>query len=194
MLIPLVTMLSVIAALMIFSVVVLFGGLLVRCLRLPNDPPFDLLFTAPAPESAAHATPQQATQAAAQHNLDQQVLDHAKRICSYFLQCDASAQELAAWDDPHAKNVHKKINKILKNQKKDHKCMETWITEHSLLQHRDQVIKLSDRYADSNKHLQELLDTLPQPGMMRILVLGSLLILCIGMLIFAHILAQQPLP
>ena len=94
-------------------------------------------------------------------------------------------------DGAEYKSVGKKIHHLVKNQVRDKKRIETWLEENVLLDHRQEIIQLNDRYAESYTQIQEMVHSLPQPGLKRILILCVLLVLCIGMLFFAHMLSQQ---
>lgn len=176
------------AAFICFSIALLSGVGIVRRLRLPNDPPADALFSAPAPPIIEKPDRERAQAQAAVHAEEQALLDQAKFICMESLQCREDFQALSAYPDRSDAE-----NKALKELKPIHKRLkdipeqfETWHNDGGLLAHAEKIKQFHEKYAADCTQYQTIVKTLPPPSKKRILLLVAALLVSFLMLAFAH--------
>lgn len=186
-----IAMSGVIGALAAMAVLLGIGTYIVRRLRLPNDPPFDVYFSSAAP--ALVKTPDKALamqQAAAQH-LHQQTLNKARYLCINALKCRdayAALESLTEKNDAE-KQALKKLKPIYKQLKDIPEAIEAWFKESGLIEHQNDIDKWHDKHQQHCADWQAIIDALPPPDRKRILLLLCALIASVGMLALANVLA-----
>ena len=181
------------AAFIFFSIALLSGVQIVRRLRLPNDPPADALFSAPAPELIEKPDRERARAQAAVHQQEQAVLDKAKFICMESLQCREDFQTLQNYEDrTDAENeALKKLKPIHKKIKDLPEQFEAWHKDGGLLAHADKIEQHFKKYEADCKTYKDIVSALPPPSKKRIVLLFLALVVSFLMLAFAHALSKQ---
>lgn len=183
---------GVIVALLLFSLLLGLGTLITRYLRLPNDPPFDALFSCPAPALVLSPVREQAQAQAAQQQQDQAIYDQAKYLCTHALRCHEAVEQLRAYEDRNADEeaalkALKPINKKLKDIPDK---IEAWFKQSALLNHRDEIATWHKRHHDDCQRYQDILHALPEPSKKRLYLLIAALFISCSLLICAHLLAN----
>ena len=186
----LVAMFGSFAALFLFSAALLGGSALVRRLRLPNDPPLDAFFSAPAPALIKHPQPELAKSQAQEHGKQQELLDQAKFLCEHALQCeqdftalesygnDRSEAEQKAWKQ--LKPIHKQLSSIPE-------AFEKWHKNDGLLAHQTEIEQLYKKHKNACTESSDIVKALPPPNKTRLYLLCFALIAACLLLLFVQI-------
>ena len=176
------------AAFICFSIALLGGVGIVRRLRLPNDPPADALFSAPAPPIIEKPDRERAQAQAAVHAEEQALLDQAKFICMESLQCREDFQTLSSYPDRNdaEHKALKELKPIHKRLKDIPEQFEAWHNDGGLLAHADAIKHMHNKHEADCKQYQAIIKALPPPSKKRILLLVAALIASFIMLAVAH--------
>lgn len=191
-----VAMFGIIAALLAMALIIVIGSILVRRLRLPNDPPFDVYFSAPAPELISRPDREQARQQAAAQTRRQDLRNKARQLCLNALQCREAVHALGALeqaDDAHRQAL-KKLKPINNKLKDIPEQIETWFKEDELDARAGEIENWFERHHKRFDEWQAIIAGLPAPNQRRLLWLVLALALAIGLLVLAHLMTTAGPP
>ncbi len=185
-----IAMFGVVVALLAFGLLIGLGSLWVRCLQLPNDPPFDVYFSTPAPDLIKKPDPDKAKQQAALQAPLQEVLTQARYLCMHALRCRDAYKTLDAITEKSddEKSVVKKLKPIYHALKDIPEQMETWYKEDGIGAHQKEIEKWHKQHHEACESYEAIINELPPPNKTRLILLMLGLVVSVAMLVAAHML------